>query len=88
MNKQAYISLKVQASGRQSLRIGTTDSLRGPQGPPGISPDVTVTPISGGHRVTIEDADGVETFDVLNGRDGADGGMEPLTNLDLEEMLT
>ena len=54
----------------------------GPQGPPGppgadgqdgqdgadgVSPTVTVTAITGGHRVTITDADGTEAFDVLDG---------------------
>lgn len=33
----------------------------------GVSPDVTVTTITGGHRVTITDADGDHTFDVMDG---------------------
>ena len=45
----------------------------GPQGPKGadgtdgVSPTVTVTDINGGHRVTIMDATGTKTFDVMDG---------------------
>lgn len=39
----------------------------------GFSPVVTVTDISGGHRVSVTDADGTTPFDVLNGVDGTDG---------------
>jgi hypothetical protein len=42
----------------------------GPAGTPGISPSITVTDITGGHRVTITDADGQHSFDVLDGEDG------------------
>ena len=45
----------------------------GPQGDPGFSPTVSVTEISGGHRVTITDEDGAHSFDVLDGEDGEDG---------------
>lgn len=52
-------------------------------GEDGISPTVEVTPITDGHRVTITDAYGSKSFDVMNGEDGeltgdvpagADGG--------------
>lgn len=61
----------------------------GPQGPPGVdgatgpagapgedgfSPTVDVTEITGGHRVTITDADGPQSFDVMDGQDGGGGG--------------
>jgi hypothetical protein len=36
----------------------------------GVSPTVTVTAITGGHRVTITDATGTKTFDVMDGEDG------------------
>ncbi len=50
----------------------TTGSLRGAPGAPGndgISPAVTITTITGGHRVTITDADHPQgqTFDVMDG---------------------
>ena len=42
-------------------------------GTDGFSPVITVTDITGGHRVTITDADGTQTVDVMNGTDGDDG---------------
>ena len=54
-------------------------ALTGPQGPvgpagnpgeDGFSPVVTVTTITGGHRVTITDAQGAHTFDVMDGESG------------------
>lgn len=41
-------------------------------GEDGFSPIVTVTDITGGHRITITDADGTHTVDVMNG--GQSGG--------------
>lgn len=35
-------------------------------GPPGVSPTITVSDISGGHRVTITDVNGVSYFDVMD----------------------
>lgn len=52
---------------------------RGPQGPEGqpgmngVSPVVSVTDISGGHRITIQDAKGTKYIDVLDGKNGSDG---------------
>lgn len=37
------------------------------QGEPGISPSIDVVEITGGHRVTMTSADGITTFDVMNG---------------------
>lgn len=48
----------------------------GPQGPSGYSPTVTVTDITGGHRVTITDLNGNHTFDVMDGEDGGGGTEE------------
>ena len=42
----------------------------GSDGKDGVSPTVTVTAITGGHRVTITDATGSKTFDVMDGEDG------------------
>lgn len=56
----------------------TTPSIRGAQGEPGkdgedgFSPVVSVSEITGGHRIIITDAEGDHTFDVLNGEDGFD----------------
>lgn len=47
----------------------------GPPGADGVSPEVTIAQISGGHSVTITDAEhpSGQTFDVMDGEDGADG---------------
>ena len=45
----------------------------GSGGENGFSPIVTVTPISGGHRVSITDVNDNETFDVLDGATGETG---------------
>ena len=42
----------------------------GADGEDGVSPSVTVTDITGGHRITITDADGAHSFDVLDGQSG------------------
>ena len=39
----------------------------------GVSPDVEITAITGGHEVSITDKDGTHTFDVMDGVDGKDG---------------
>ena len=53
----------------------TTPSLKGAPGEDGESPVVTVTSITGGHRVTITDEDhpSGQSFDVMDGADGDDG---------------
>lgn len=43
------------------------DGTNGVDGDDGVSPTVTVTDISGGHRITITDANGSKSFDVMNG---------------------
>lgn len=50
-----------------------TDGTNGTNGTDGVSPTVQVTDITGGHRVTITDANGTQTFDVMNGTDGTNG---------------
>lgn len=45
----------------------------GKPGENGFSPVVEVGTINGGHRVTVTDRQGTQSFDVINGRDGQDG---------------
>lgn len=51
----------------------------GPTGPTGLSgadgysPTISVTDITGGHRLTITDKNGTSTVDVMDGVDGQDG---------------
>lgn len=51
-----------------------TPGTPGADGQDGFSPTVAVTDITGGHRVTITDATGPHTFDVMDGQDGTGGG--------------
>ena len=48
-------------------------ALTGPAGSDGVSPTVTSTDITGGHRLTITDAGGTSTVDVMDGTNGTDG---------------
>lgn len=50
------------------------DGQPGPAGADGVSPVATVEAITGGHRVTITDAEGSKSFDVMNGKDGSGTG--------------
>ena len=61
---------------RRSIENGDFDGAEGQpgwQGADGVSPTVSTTAIGGGHRVTITDAGGAHSFDVLNGANGRDG---------------
>ena len=50
-----------------------SDGTNGSDGADGISPTLSVAEITGGHRVSITDINGTQTFDVMDGRDGQDG---------------
>ena len=49
------------------------DGVNGKDGVDGFSPTIAVADISGGHRVTITDAKGTKSFDVMDGKDGEGG---------------
>lgn len=69
-------------------RIATLEDsgVGGGNGSDGFSPIVTVTEIDGGHTVSIQDAEGVKSFDVM---DGAAEDVESLNErlTDVEENL-
>ena len=80
VTEQAYVDTGVEAQGKQGEP--GKDGEPGKNGEPGkdgepgkngISPAITVTDITDGHRVTITDAVGTKTFDVLNGEKGEPG---------------
>ena len=50
------------------------DGINGTNGTDGVSPTVSVTETTNGHTVAITDVNGTQSFDVLNGKDGASGG--------------
>lgn len=47
------------------------------QGEPGVSPTVAVSDILGGHRVTITDADGPHSYDVMDASEPDSGWIRP-----------
>lgn len=58
------------------------------KGQDGSSPSVSVSTIPGGHTVTIKDADGEHSFDVMNGEDGTGGSGGGITEADRETLIT
>ena len=78
-------SVEVTASGPDTAKVFTFTfkNLKGAKGAKGdtgsagsdgISPVVSVETISGGHRITITDAGGSQSFDVLDGASGSGSG--------------
>ena len=57
----------------QAKADGTFDGKDGTPGTNGVSPKVSVTDFSGGHRITITDAAGTKMVDVMDGDPGNDG---------------
>ncbi len=49
-------------------------------GPPGVSPTISVTDIESGHRITITDVNGTQSFDVLDMAIEADDAINELLN--------
>lgn len=49
------------------------DGADGVDGQDGVSPVISSESIAGGHRLTIVDAEGATTVDVMDGEDGSDG---------------
>lgn len=59
-----------------TLADGTTATFsvtNGQDGTDGVSPTITSTPITGGHRLTIVDVDDTTTVDVMDGTGGTNG---------------
>ena len=48
--------------------------IKGTNGTNGVSPTVSITETTNGHTVAITDVNGTQSFNVLNGKDGASGG--------------
>lgn len=53
--------------------LGNVRGKDGAKGTDGVSPTVSVTETTNGHTVAITDANGTQSFNVLNGKDGKDG---------------
>ena len=60
----------IEAAAAEIARKEAAGVNKGDPGDPGFSPTVEITAITGGHRLSITDAKGVETADILDGADG------------------
>lgn len=69
-----------------TLTDGSTTSFtvtNGTDGQDGFSPTITVTNITGGHRLTITDKNGTRTVDVMDGAQGDPGFSPTVTVVDI-----
>lgn len=66
----AQLQKAINAALAQAKESGEFD---GAPGAPGVSPTVSVSAITGGHRITITDKNGTKTVDVMDGADGDPG---------------
>lgn len=62
----------------------------GQNGEDGVSPSLSSSAITGGHRVSMTDKDGTTTFDVMDGQDGQDGedGQDGVSPIISSESIT
>lgn len=58
---------------KATVRVTPVDTIKGDPGEDGVSPIFEVEAITGGYRLTITDANGTHTFDLMDGTDGKDG---------------
>lgn len=61
------------ASGTTSADLKGNPGNDGGPGKDGVSPTISISVITGGHRLTIKDANGTKTVDLLDGSDGSPG---------------
>lgn len=71
VTEEEYVDTGVEAQGEQGQP--GRDGTDGQDGQDGFSPVITVTDITGGHRVSITDANGTQIFNVMDGQNGTDG---------------
>ena len=78
-NDKMRVTLTPSKSDMPTVPAVDIDLPAGEDGQDGKSPTVTVTDITGGHRITITDASGQKTFDVMDGGGGS---------VDIDDTLT
>lgn len=64
---------KAAESVKKSAENGEFDGAPGARGVDGVSPEISVEDIDGGHKVTVTDVNGSKAFEVLNGAKGDPG---------------
>ena len=71
----AFSGLRGQTGATGAQGPAGQDGADGADGTDGVSPEVTIASITGGHEVTITDAEHPlgQSFDVMDGTDGQDG---------------
>ena len=68
------IAYRLTGAQWKAYAVSAAQSIaKGEPGEDGFSPTVSVSDITGGHRLTVTDKDGKDTFDVLDGADGKPG---------------
>lgn len=72
-NDKMRVTLTPSKSDMPTVPAVDIDLPAGEDGQDGKSPTVTVTDITGGHRITVTDATGTKTFNVMDGTPGAPG---------------
>ena len=60
-------ALKIKDAQGNWVGVPSIKGDKGDRGEQGISPTITITPITGGHRITITDADGEHSADLMDG---------------------
>lgn len=70
---KAFAQQGVESALAAAKESGEFDGQDGTNGKDGVSPTITVTDITGGHRLTITDVNGTKTVDVMDGKDGEGG---------------
>lgn len=63
----ATVEKIIGEDGSVTLKFGIERGEKGEKGDKGSHATITITQISGGHRVTFTDEDGTQSFDVMNG---------------------
>lgn len=81
----SLLEIKLRSAPRVSGKVVTV--AQGDKGDDGFSPVVEIAEIEGGHRVTVTDANGSQSFDVMNGKDGEGGGNVDIDLAADEEVL-
>ena len=77
MTGALYLNAAPSANLQAATKKYVDDKVAAVQSTPGadgISPIVSVTAITGGHQVTITDAEGTKSFNVMDGKDGSSSG--------------